>query len=68
LYWFGATFGASIIQGFALTLAIGVVVSLFTAILVSRTFLALAVDNLGIRRLSLYGLSQPPEVVREGVA
>ncbi|HEX5415145.1 MAG TPA: protein translocase subunit SecD [Chloroflexota bacterium] len=68
LYWFGANFGASIIQGFALTLAIGVVVSLFTAILVSRTFLALVVDNLGVRRLSLFGLSQPPEVVREGVA
>lgn len=68
LYWFGATFGASIIQGFALTLAIGVVVSLFTAILVSRTFLALVVDNLGVRKLSLFGLSQPPEVVREGVA
>jgi preprotein translocase subunit SecD len=40
LYWFGLTFGgASIIQGFALTLAIGVLVSLFTAITVTRTFL-----------------------------
>jgi preprotein translocase subunit SecD len=39
LYWFGATFGASIIQGFALTLALGVVVSMFTAITVTRTFL-----------------------------
>jgi protein-export membrane protein SecD len=39
LFWFGATFGASIIQGFALTLAIGVLVSMFTAITVTRTFL-----------------------------
>jgi preprotein translocase subunit SecD len=39
LYWFGATFGASIIQGFALTLALGVAVSMFTAIFVSRTLL-----------------------------
>ncbi|HEY0068387.1 MAG TPA: protein translocase subunit SecD [Chloroflexia bacterium] len=40
LYWFGSTFGgASIIKGFALTLAIGVIVSLFTAITVTRTFL-----------------------------
>jgi preprotein translocase subunit SecD len=39
LFWFGATFGASIIQGFALTLALGVVVSMFTAITVTRTFL-----------------------------
>jgi len=40
LFWFGSTFGgASIIKGFALTLAIGVIVSLFSAILVTRTFL-----------------------------
>jgi preprotein translocase subunit SecD len=40
LFWFGSTFGgASIIKGFALTLAIGVAVSLFTAITVTRTFL-----------------------------
>jgi preprotein translocase subunit SecD len=40
LYWFGATFGASIIQGFALTLALGVLVSMFTAIFVTRTLLS----------------------------
>ncbi len=45
LYWFGANFGASIIKGFALTLAIGVIVSLFTAIIVSRTFLRLLVGS-----------------------
>ncbi|MCL5958521.1 MAG: protein translocase subunit SecD [Chloroflexi bacterium] len=39
LYWFGLNFGASIIKGFAFTLAIGVVVSMFTAITVTRTFL-----------------------------
>ncbi|MGH9173585.1 MAG: preprotein translocase subunit SecD, partial [Vicinamibacterales bacterium] len=39
LYWFGRYTGASIIQGFALTLFIGVVVSMFTAIIVSRTLL-----------------------------
>ena len=40
LFWFGSTFGgASIIKGFALTLAIGVLVSMFTAITVTRTFL-----------------------------
>lgn len=39
LFWFGATFGASIVKGFAITLAIGVLVSLFTAVLVTRTFL-----------------------------
>ncbi len=59
LFWFGANFGASIIQGFALTLAIGVVVSLFTAILVSRTFLQIVVDTGFVRSLTWYGLDEP---------
>lgn len=44
LFWFGSQFGASIVKGFALTLAIGVMVSLFTAIVVTRTFLSIATD------------------------
>jgi preprotein translocase subunit SecD len=32
------------VKGFALTLALGVMVSLFTAVFVSRTFLGIAVD------------------------
>ena len=39
LFWFADQLGASIVQGFAVTLAIGVVVSMFTAITVSRTLL-----------------------------
>lgn len=39
LFWFGSTFGASIVKGFALTLALGVGVSLFTALYVTRTLL-----------------------------
>jgi preprotein translocase subunit SecD len=46
LFYFGSTFGASIVQGFALTLGIGVLVSLFTAVIVTRTFLHLVLDNL----------------------
>jgi preprotein translocase subunit SecD len=41
LFWFGSTFGATIVKGFSLTLALGVVISLFTAIVVTRTLLAL---------------------------
>ncbi|MFN8482742.1 MAG: protein translocase subunit SecD [Anaerolineae bacterium] len=41
LFWFGSQFGASIVKGFALTLAIGVLVSMFTAIVVTRSFLRL---------------------------
>jgi len=46
LFWFGNTFGASIVKGFSLTLAIGVLVSMFTAIVVTRTFLHLVLDNI----------------------
>jgi preprotein translocase subunit SecD len=58
LYWFGMNFGASIIKGFALTLAIGVVVSLFTAITVSRTFLRLLVNTEYAKNLWLFGISE----------
>ena len=39
LYWFADTLGATIVQGFAVTLAIGVVISMFSAIVISRTFM-----------------------------
>ncbi len=39
LYLFGTNFGASMVKGFAITLAIGTVINLFTAIAVTRTLL-----------------------------
>jgi preprotein translocase subunit SecD len=40
LYWLGSTaVASSAVKGFALTLAIGVIISMFTAITVTRTFL-----------------------------
>lgn len=45
LFWFGMNYGASIIKGFALTLGLGVVVSMFTAIIVTRTFLRVLVGS-----------------------
>jgi preprotein translocase subunit SecD len=45
LYWFGRYSGATTISGFALTLFIGVAVSMFTAITVTRTFLRLLVGH-----------------------
>ena len=39
LYWFADTLGATVVQGFAATLAIGVMLSMFSAIFVSRTLL-----------------------------
>ena len=41
LFWFGSQFGATIVKGFSITLALGVVVSVFTAIVVTRTILNL---------------------------
>ncbi len=46
LYIFGNSFGASMVKGFSINLALGVVVSLFTAIIVTRTYLHLVLDNL----------------------
>jgi preprotein translocase subunit SecD len=45
LYWFGSTYGATIVKGFSLTLALGVAVSLFTALVVTRTLLTLALNT-----------------------
>lgn len=41
LYWFGSRLGASLVQGFAVTLFLGVAISMFTAIVVSRNLLQL---------------------------
>jgi len=57
LYWFGNTFGASIVKGFSLTLALGVAVSLFTAITVTRTFLHTVLDRVDLsRHTRLFGV------------
>ena len=39
LFWFGSTFGATIVKGFALTLALGVGVSLISALFLTRGIL-----------------------------
>ncbi len=46
LYIFGNAFGASMVKGFSFTLGLGVLVSLFTAIVVTRTILHLVLDNI----------------------
>ncbi|MFN2128013.1 MAG: protein translocase subunit SecD, partial [Anaerolineales bacterium] len=45
LFWFGSTFGATIVKGFSLTLALGVIVSLFTALVITRALLNLAINT-----------------------
>lgn len=48
LFIFGNTFGASMVRGFSINLALGVLVSLFTAIIVTRTFLHSVLDNINL--------------------
>lgn len=45
LYWFGSHFVASAVTGFALTLFIGVLVSMFSAIFITHTFLRLIMNT-----------------------
>lgn len=54
LFWFGDRFGTSLMQGFALTLGIGTLLSMFTSITVSRVLLrAVASTPLG-KRVNLF--------------
>ncbi len=46
LFIFGSTYGASMVRGFSINLGLGVLISLFTAVIVTRTFLHLALDSL----------------------
>jgi len=54
LYWFSSSF----IKGFALTLALGVIMSLFTAITVSRVYLKVLLGSKAIRKPSLFGVKR----------
>jgi protein-export membrane protein SecD len=45
LWAFGRNFGASMVSGFALTLAIGVTISMFTALTVTRTLVRLTIGR-----------------------
>src|SRR5438477_4789809 len=63
LYFFGQQFGATIIMGFALVLAIGVMVSLFSAIVVTRTFLELLLSQTWAHSARLFGMEIAPNQV-----
>ena len=45
LYVFGNQFGASIVKGYALTLGLGVILSMFTAFFITRTFMRALLGN-----------------------
>jgi preprotein translocase subunit SecD len=56
LYWFGSNFGASLIMGFALTLGLGVLVSLFSAIFVTRSLLRATIGAAWTNNPTLFGM------------
>jgi preprotein translocase subunit SecD len=58
LFWLGGTLGAFMVRGFALTLFIGVALSMFTAITVTRTFLRLIIGSQVITNPAAYGVKK----------
>jgi preprotein translocase subunit SecD len=57
-------FGSSVIRGFGLVLILGVLVSMFTAITVTRTILRYVVERDQWRKAWLYGVSESEFVAR----
>jgi preprotein translocase subunit SecD len=54
LLYFGSQFGATIVKGFAVTLGLGILVSVFTAIFVTRILLNLVVTYLKPKNMTLW--------------
>src|SRR5947209_10111430 len=63
LYFFGQQFGATIIMGFALVLGIGVVISLFSAIVVTRAFLEILLSQTWAHSARLFGMEIAPSQI-----
>jgi preprotein translocase subunit SecD len=59
LFWLGS----GLVKGFALTLAVGVVISMFTALTCSRTLLFVAISSPQLRKPKLF-CPQSPEVAQ----
>ncbi|NWF77072.1 MAG: protein translocase subunit SecD [Chloroflexi bacterium] len=56
LIWLGGELGALMVRGFAITLLLGVALSMFTAITVTRTFLRLIVGSQVVTNPAAYGV------------
>ncbi len=56
--------GTGLVKGFALTLAIGLLVNLFTAVTCSRTLLLTLLNFSNLRKPSLFGVTNVPAKVR----
>ena len=60
-------FGASVVQGFAITLIIGVLISMFSAVVITRTFLRVVVknDKVGKKILWFLGINKPKTILEK---
>jgi preprotein translocase subunit SecD len=60
LFWFGSSFGATIVKGFAFTLAVGVFVSLLCAFFVTRTLLNVVITAMRpeAKHLKWFGITE----------
>ncbi|MFC1999036.1 SecD/SecF family protein translocase subunit, partial [Chloroflexota bacterium] len=54
LYFFGRALGATVVMGFAITLLIGVLVSMFTAIVITKTLLRMFIGTRIAKKTSLF--------------
>ena len=55
-------FGTGLVKGFALTLAIGVIVSMFTAISATRNLLHWVLESRGFKSPTLFGVQVPSKI------
>ena len=58
LFWLGGTLGAFMVRGFAVTLFIGVALSMFTAIVITRTLLRIIIGSQKITSPAAYGVKK----------
>ena len=64
LFLFGNSFGVSLIIGFALTLGLGILLSLFTAVVVTRTLLRLIIPLSAAQNPWMYDMKEAPGLQR----
>lgn len=61
LYWVGSALAEPRMMGFALTLGIGVALSMFSALIITRTFIRLLVGTNVADNLPLFGIAKPAQ-------
>jgi preprotein translocase subunit SecD len=64
LYWFGSSIVTSpMVMGFALTLLIGIAISMFTAVVATRVFLRLSAGEWAAQKPTIFGVEERKDVV-----